>query len=730
MADGSHWQGLPRNLRAGILIVIAFIVITVTVLFVTGYPAVAPGILPGPQVSQVQLTPGEIEWIAAHPLIHICPDPTLPPFEFRDRNGEYTGIAADYLSLISSRTGLRFVADKQDNWSRCVNDIRLKKTDILGGVYVSDLRKDYLLYSDPYFRTPIVILTRSPGRSGLTLENFEGKRVATVEGFTTQKLLREKYPGIIIHSVSDTRTGLREVSLGVDDAFFGDLPTATYIIAEEGIPNLQVSGEYTPEEPYSFNLAYGVRKDWPELTGILNKGLSTITPAEREAAQKKYISLNLYPPVISLQILVSILAIAGLGVLIILVILTWNRSLKMAVREKTRQLSEELDERKRAEAALFRSEEKYRTLVEYLHVGVYQNHMDACGTFIWANKAMWEIYGYDSLEEFLKIPARDLYVFKEKRDELELALKKEGFVRDYEIQMMRRDGTQIWVSLTSRVRYSPEGSVDWIDGIVEDITDRKKAKDELIRANKNLLEAYGQLSRTKDELSQNYDNLNKSQKALDLARKKLNILNAVTFQDIRNAIFSLSGYFELIKDIAADEKLKVYLEKQNRLVGNVTESIKFAENYQNLGLTPPRWQDVRQTFYLGISHMKLLTISRQVNVDNLAIYADPLLESVFFTLAENVVIHGRNATKITLTYQKVPDGILLVFEDDGAGIPYERKANIFDRKYEDKRGMGLFLTREILGITGITIRETGTPGKGARFEIHMPEEVHRFGEKQ
>jgi PAS domain S-box-containing protein len=214
--------------------------------------------------------------------------------------------------------------------------------------------------------------------------------------------------------------------------------------------------------------------------------------------------------------------------------------------------------------------------------------------------------------------------------------------------------------------------------------------------------------------------------ALNQASKKLNLLNAITFSDIQNSIFSLSGYFELEMLMPMDEKLRQYRESEKKIVQNIAESLKFTTIYQSLGIKPLEWQNVQQSFLLGISHLNISSLSRRLEVSGVEIYADPLLENVFFELAENVIMHGRTATELTLRYQESSDGLILFFEDNGTGIPDELKEKIFERGYGRRKGLGLFLTREILSITGITIRETGEAGTGARFEILVPKESYRF----
>lgn len=217
-----------------------------------------------------------------------------------------------------------------------------------------------------------------------------------------------------------------------------------------------------------------------------------------------------------------------------------------------------------------------------------------------------------------------------------------------------------------------------------------------------------------------------AEEALNLARKKLNFLNAITFSDIQNSIFSLLGYLDLEKTLPMDEKLRQYKGKEEKIVQTIAESIKFTGIYQSLGLKPLLWQNVQQSFLFGISHLDISPLSRRLEVEGVEIYADPLLENVFFALAENVVRHARTTTELTLRYHESPDGLILYFEDNGTGIPMDLKEKIFEREYERRKGSGLFLAREILSITGITIEETGEPGEGARFEIQVPPEGYRF----
>jgi PAS domain S-box-containing protein len=218
--------------------------------------------------------------------------------------------------------------------------------------------------------------------------------------------------------------------------------------------------------------------------------------------------------------------------------------------------------------------------------------------------------------------------------------------------------------------------------------------------------------------------------ALGQATKKLNLFTHITLNDIHNAVFYLSGYIDLGRQSATDEKMQAIADRQIAIVQTISKLLMFAKEYQSLGLKTPDWQNVMHSYLMGISHIEASQISRKTMVNGLEIYADPILENVFTNLAENVALHGKTATEIVLRYQETPTGLTLFFEDNGIGIPDDMKEKIFDRKTNVEKGMGLFLVREILGITEISIRETGVFGKGARFEIAVRKGAYRFVKSQ
>ncbi len=352
----------------------------------------------------------------------------------------------------------------------------------------------------------------------------------------------------------------------------------------------------------------------------------------------------------------------------------------------------EEEKRRVIESALRESEKNYRLIFESIQDVFYRT--DREGNLVMMSPSGLSLFGYDSLDEIIGVNvATTFYHNPEDRENLVELLQKDGAVRNYEITFRKKNGGILYGQTSSHLYYDDEDRYMGIEGIIHDITNEKMTG-----------------------------------AALQQALKKLNLLNSVTFNDIQSSLFCLSGYLELGRSLITDERQKETIEKEEQITRGIMDSLNFARDYQGLGVKPPAWQNVGQTFLYGISHSDLCACSRTMDIAGIEIFADPLLEKVFFILADNVTRHGMNATGIRVVHQITDNGLLLIFEDNGVGIPAGEKERIFERGFGPQKGKGLFLAREILGITGISIQETGTAGTGARFEILVPPGSYRISD--
>jgi len=262
--------------------------------------------------------------------------------------------------------------------------------------------------------------------------------------------------------------------------------------------------------------------------------------------------------------------------------------------------------------------------------------------------------------------------------------------------------------LTNRVRKMGQG---YNDNMKPELT----GNDEIAHLEQAILSAHTNLTNSGQELR-------KFSTSLAAANRKLNVLTNLTRQDLTNQIFVLNGYLELVKKQAAgQDHIIETVQKSVQAIRLINKTIEYSKDYQDMGAKPPKWQNVKMTLLLGLSHMPLGKIQHSLETENLEIFADPLLEKVCQRLFENSVVHGDHVTQIRVWHTATPDEVTLVFEDDGTGIPQELKEQIFLRGDGTRASRGsLIFVREILDITGITISETGEPDKGARFEIVVP----------
>jgi signal transduction histidine kinase len=160
-------------------------------------------------------------------------------------------------------------------------------------------------------------------------------------------------------------------------------------------------------------------------------------------------------------------------------------------------------------------------------------------------------------------------------------------------------------------------------------------------------------------------------------------------------------------------------------ISAISQQLEFAGSYQKAGTKPAEWVHVRLDLAGAMSGVELGHVKVENDVGNLEVWADPMFEKVLFNLLDNAVRHGGKLTRIRVFTERRGDDLVIVVEDDGVGVSPDEKELIFGKGYGKNTGHGLFLCREILGITGMTIVEVGDLGKGSRFEIFVPAGKHR-----
>ena len=212
--------------------------------------------------------------------------------------------------------------------------------------------------------------------------------------------------------------------------------------------------------------------------------------------------------------------------------------------------------------------------------------------------------------------------------------------------------------------------------------------------------------------------------ALQNAGRQLSTLTGILRTDLANRLAVLYGHLSLGVMKFDDPAVLSFIDDLNNAANGIRRQIEISREFRDIGTSPPAWIPVQQAVRKAAGGLSFGGVSLDAWTERLEIFADPHLATVFTHLFENSLAPATKAGKIVVTYHLRPEGCAIIVEDDGTGIPDAEKEGLFAQKTESY-GHGLFLAHEILAITGIAIRETGTFGTGARFEILVPSEGYR-----
>jgi len=350
---------------------------------------------------------------------------------------------------------------------------------------------------------------------------------------------------------------------------------------------------------------------------------------------------------------------------------------------------ENITPRKSAEQRLQKIVREHQTILE--NVSVMITLMDSESRHLKVNpaaariigKSIQEIEGKTLVELFPDLPENHLNTHLEV---IRTKKPRTGVLEEYTTPT----GQQIWVLTDFIPLFEDQDTVIGALIVSTDITDTKLTKDALSQVN-----------------------------------HKLNLLSGITRHDITNELQIIYAYVEFAEGKNQNPDVKEYLNRIKQSAHHIERQIAFTRDYQDIGVHSPAWHDVRDVITRAISSIDVRPIQVFSEIAGVEIYSDPLIGKVFFNLIDNAKRYGETISWIRFSGYEADNEYHIICEDNGVGIPDEFKQKIFNREYYQHTGFGLNLSREILDITGITIRETGVHGEGARFEIRVPKKGWR-----
>jgi PAS domain S-box-containing protein len=364
------------------------------------------------------------------------------------------------------------------------------------------------------------------------------------------------------------------------------------------------------------------------------------------------------------------------------------------------EFARDITDQREASRKLAESEQKYRQLFGSLHNPVLMYDVETMEIRD-ANAAVTEQFGYP-YDTILKLKITD---FSAEPDKTLRAVQDTvlGDVYDVPFRYLKRRDGRVFPAQIMRGMMTLDGRRYCI-AVIHDLSQR-------IILEKALKDQADKLAQYSRDLTQ--------------ANRKLNLVGEVTRHSIANKLTVISGSLDVLKGGGAAGDVSRYLSEMERATDSISRTIAFEKEFGQIGTKNPEWLNLRDTISRAAGEFRFDRVRLDVDTRPLEIFADPLLEKAFQNLIDNAFRHGGAISRISVACEKTYGGIIIRFEDDGCGIPYPDKERIFERGFGKNTGFGLFLIREILGITDITIRECGTPRNGARFELFVPEGAFR-----
>ncbi len=406
------------------------------------------------------LTEQEKAWLSSHPQLRLGSDSAWPPFEFRDANGQYQGLSADYTALIQKRLGVAVTPVAPSDWSQMLERARHNQLDLLAGIMSTPERQNYLSFTRPYLDFPIVILAHKGGPQPRTLEDLYGLKIAVVENYAPHELLRTHHPDLNLVAMPNVNSVLQALATEQVDAVVGDLASSIWSLRESKLDGLHVSGQ----TPYRYQLAMAVPRENATLVAILDKVLADLSPSEINEIQQRWVA-----DVLDQRSLWSDVLIYGLPALLLLV------AVLAVVIRINRRLSSEISRRIALEQELRSSEYHYRSLVESLSAIAWEANAHDF-TYSYVSPHAEDLLGYP-LKEWLKpgfwrsILHPDDALWAQNYCDSETAA---GRHHSLDYRVIRADGRPLWVrNIVSMIK---QGHTPLMRGLMIDISETKRTE--------------------------------------------------------------------------------------------------------------------------------------------------------------------------------------------------------------------------------------------------------------
>ncbi len=420
------------------------------------------------------LTDDERGWLADHQELRLGVDNAWPPFEYRDENGRYQGLAADYVRLIQDRLGVRVKRVEPANWADVLEQAKNNQLDLLPGIMSTPEREGFLAFTRPYLDFPIVILAHEGGAKPRNLKDLYGLKIAVVENYATHELLRTHHPDLNLVTMPNVSSTLQALATDEVDAVVGDLASSVWSLRQLKLDGLYVSGE----TPYRYQLAMAVPPDKKMLVGILDKVLADLSPEETDAIRQHWVGSRTDHRAFWTQLLMYGLP-AVLLLTTLLAIVMWIN----------RRLSSEISRRVALEQKLRSSEYHYRGLVESLSAIAWEANVTDF-TYSYVSPHAEELLGYPRAHWLIPGFWHTIIHPADRTRTQEYCHRETHANRDHSVdyRVITADGRCVWVrDIVSLIKH---GHQPVLRGLMIDISEAKRTEEALQLSEQKFAKAF------------------------------------------------------------------------------------------------------------------------------------------------------------------------------------------------------------------------------------------------
>jgi len=404
--------------------------------------------------------------------IRVVMNSKYPPFSFLDDAGHLKGILVDEWRLWEQTTHRKVELDAMD-WEQAQRRMDAGEFDVIDAIFLNELRARKYDFSEPYYRVEVPAFFNQSISGIESVDALRGFAVGVMAGDSVIAVLKRHGVTHLVEFDS-YQSMVNAAKQGKVVVFVADQPPALYYLYQTGL--YQQFKQSPPIDTGKLHRA--VKKGNLELLATVESGFAQIPRSELDAIEKKWLGKAPYVPQTPKYLLP--VAVGILGGLLLLG--AWNFTLRRLVALRTSELTREVEISRETAEELHRSEEKFRLIFDNAPFGIFQSSVE--GRILSVNPAQAAMFGYESPELMMRsvvdIPRQILVQPEQRSDLIRSAMAAGTFVRR-EVDYRRRNGTELVANLYLRVVQGEDGAVQFVEGFVEDITERKRAQERNLR---------------------------------------------------------------------------------------------------------------------------------------------------------------------------------------------------------------------------------------------------------